>query len=159
MLSPRSTATDMPGMCCRESSARMKRSTLSGRAGPWATPLEEMTENSQAVASAGCRSLRLDCLALQRIHQSFHQFLPLDHEVPQVVLLGAGHLALQRRQVIGQQIAEGDRLVGRKGQLHRVLTSFQYQPETMASSALRAGWTNSIQRSFLYIRIAIGDAM
>jgi hypothetical protein len=37
--------------------------------------------------------------------------LPLHHEVPERVLLRPRRFPLQRRQVVGQQIAQKDRLI------------------------------------------------
>jgi hypothetical protein len=106
MSSARRIATDIPGICCRANSALMNRSTLSGRAGPWAAALDERRVRSQAALRAARKRRLLDCLTLQFIHQPFHQLLSLDHEVSQLVLLGAGHLALQSRQVVGQEVAK-----------------------------------------------------
>lgn len=66
----------LPAGRTETSSAQVR---LSGRAGPWAAPLDERRVRSQPALRAARKTQLLDCLALQFIHQPFHQLLSLDH--------------------------------------------------------------------------------
>jgi hypothetical protein len=56
----------------------------------------------------------LGCLLNKFFEKPFHQVLPLDHQVPKIVLLGPCHLPLQCRQVVSQEIPEEDCVIVRK---------------------------------------------
>jgi hypothetical protein len=68
-----------------------------------------------------CRPLsrrRLNRLAPELLEEPFHQILPLDHQVPQLMLLRSSHFPPQGRQVVVQQVAQNDGFVIREKQLH-----------------------------------------
>jgi len=47
----------------------------------------------------------------QLLDKSFHQVLPLHHEMPELMLLRPRRFSLQRRQVVGQELSQKDRLI------------------------------------------------